>query len=106
MDREWRPGPEVLDEFRAWIVAQKIDSEADVTAGLVDETLRTFAARQIRSEVMAARFGIEAQHPVLAEGDAQIQAALGLFQRATELLAQRAERGDVPRVAHSDSVRN
>ena len=106
VDREWRPGPEIVDEFAAWIVAQKIDSAAEVATGLADETHRTFAARQVRGEVMAARYGIEAQHPVLAEGDAQIQAALGLFPRATELLAQRTERGDVPHVAASEPVRN
>jgi carboxyl-terminal processing protease len=106
VDRDWRPGPGLLDEFRAWLIAQKIDSAADVTAGLIDETHRAFAERQIRAEVMAAKYGIEAQHPVLAEGDLQIQAALSLFGRASELLAQRAERGDLPRVAPSDDVRN
>jgi len=47
---------------------------------------------------MSSKFGVEAAHRVLAGGDAQIQTALGLFPRASELLAERRRLGRAPEV--------
>jgi carboxyl-terminal processing protease len=99
IDRSWRPEPGLVDEFARWLVERKVDTEADVGKGLEGEADRAFALRQIRAEALASRYGVQASHQVLAEGDAQIQAALGLFPKAAELLAQRRARGEAQRVA-------
>nr|MBP8845434.1 hypothetical protein [Thermoanaerobaculia bacterium] len=44
----------------------------------------------VRSEVLTSRHGLQAAHAALAEGDAQIRAALGQFDQAAELLTRRA----------------
>jgi carboxyl-terminal processing protease len=106
LDRDWRPEPAILDEFSRWLVAKGIDTAEDVAAGLADEAVRAHALRQIRAEALASKYGIEAAHQVLAEGDAQIQSALSMFPRAAELLAERRARGDLPRVAAAQPGRD
>ena len=55
-----------------------------------------FALRQIRAEALNGAFGLEAGHQALTAGDAQIQAALKLFDRAAALLASRQEQAPKP----------
>jgi len=98
LDRGWRPRAEVLDEFGRYLVDQGIDSAEDVKEGFSVPEHRDYALRQIRAEVMSSKFGVEAAHRVLAGGDAQIQTALGLFPRASELLAERRRLGRAPEV--------
>jgi carboxyl-terminal processing protease len=86
---DWKPGPEVNDEFRRWLVSEKLATEKEVDEAFAKEEVRTFALLQIRAEVLNTALGQEYRHRVLAGGDKQIQAALGLFDRASELLAQR-----------------
>lgn len=99
IDRAWTPGDEMLAEFGAFLVDKKIDTAEDVEAGLAEATHREYALRQIRAEVFTSKFGVEAAHQVLSRGDAQIQAALSLFPRAAELVAERG------RLAHPPDVR-
>jgi carboxyl-terminal processing protease len=104
LGRDWRPGPEVLDEFRAWVLEQKIESAENLEAGFGVEEHRAYALRQIRAEVFTSRFGIQAAHQAQAEGDAQIQTALTLFGRAEELLAERHRLDQKPEVAATSPV--
>ena len=105
LDRSWRPEPALLDEFARWVAERDIDDAEGVAKGLAEEADRALALRQIRAEALASRFGVEASHQVLAEGDAQIQRALELFPRAAELLAQRRAKGYAPRVARAEESR-
>ncbi len=92
--QSWRPGPEVLTQFRAWLASEKVATAAEIDKGFADAKTTEHALRAISGEVMNARFGQVAQHRVLAEGDPQIQRALALFSQAKDLLAQRqASRG-------------
>ena len=101
--REWRPGPEVLDAFRDFVVAKKIETAENLATGFEVEAHRAYALRQIRAEVFTSRFGIEAAHQAQAEGDVQIQTALTLFPRAEELLAERQKLDRKPEIATSPS---
>lgn len=103
--RTWRPDETVLAEFRKWVVEQKIDTVEDLDKGFENEAERSYALRQIRAEIFASRFGIEASHQVQSEGDAQIQAALGLFPQAEALLAERLRLEKKPDVAASNLAR-
>ncbi|HSM51532.1 MAG TPA: S41 family peptidase, partial [Thermoanaerobaculia bacterium] len=99
---EWRPEPGLIDEFARWLVEQQIDRAEDVARGLEPAASREVVARQLRSEVLTSRLGLQAAHAALAEGDAQIRAALGLFDQATELRTRRAglaADGPAPRAA-------
>ncbi len=98
LDRDWRPGDEVFAEFGRYLVDKGIDSAEDVEQGFAAPEHRQYALRQIRAEVLSSKFGIEAAHQALSPGDAQIQAALGLFPRAAELLAERNRLGRAPEV--------
>lgn len=87
---DWRPAPELVDEFGRWLVEQGIDDAEDVERGLEPAASRAVILRQVRSEVLTSRHGLQAAHAALAEGDAQIRAALGQFDQAAELLTRRA----------------
>ncbi|MFL6290431.1 MAG: S41 family peptidase [Thermoanaerobaculia bacterium] len=88
---QWEPGPEVLDELRAWLVKEKIATDKEVEEAFAQESVRKYSLLQIRAEVLNIPFGQEARHRVLSEGDTQIQSALNLFGKASEMLAQRRE---------------
>jgi carboxyl-terminal processing protease len=87
--RDWQPQPEILAQFRAWAISEKLATAEELEKGLADEATRTAALRQIRAEALIHAYGLEAGHRVTAAGDQQIQTALGLFDKAAELLAAR-----------------
>lgn len=88
-DIGWEPPPNLLDEFRDWLVKEEVATREEVDEMFKDGELADFARRQIHSDVFTAAFGTEAAHRVLARGDGQIQAALKLFGDAATLLAER-----------------
>jgi len=87
--RDWRPSAEALSELERWLVEQRLDSAAEASKGLESAADREFALRQVRAELLNSAFGIEAHHAALAEGDTQLQAAMGVFDRAAGMLAER-----------------
>jgi carboxyl-terminal processing protease len=88
---DWTPAPEVLDELRTWLVKEKIATEKEAEEAFAQESTRKYSLLQIRAEVLNIPFGQEARHRVLSEGDTQIQSALNLFGKASEMLTQRRE---------------
>jgi carboxyl-terminal processing protease len=104
--RDWRPDGAVEREFADWLVREKLQTAEEAAAILADADSRGVVTRQIRAEVLGAKFGIEAAHQVLAEGDTQIQAALDLFPRAATLLAQRKGLAPPPEVQTAETVRH
>ena len=89
-DPSWAPGPEVLRAFESWVKAQGIaEDEADLEKGLQDAKTRSNVLARLRAEIFNATLGNDIRYKVLAEGDHQIQQALGLFGKASELLAMR-----------------
>ena len=106
LSRDWRPDADVERAFRDWLVAEDLQSAEEVAATFAEPESRDFALRQIRAEVLGARYGIEAAHQVLAEGDTQIQTALSLFPQAAALLAQRRAIEGLPEVRTAETVRH
>jgi carboxyl-terminal processing protease len=98
---DWRPGPEVLQEFERWVASDgMVDSTSELDAALEDATTRTQVLARIRAEALNATLGNDARYRAIAEHDHQIQEALRMFGKATELLAMRkGGRKDDPRVA-------
>ncbi|MCP4662300.1 MAG: S41 family peptidase, partial [bacterium] len=88
-DPGWSPGDKLLDEFREWLVTEEIATDEDLEEVFADAESRTFARTRIQADVFNSAFGAEASHRVLAAEDTQIQAALGLFDQAAELLNER-----------------
>lgn len=86
---DWTPGPEVLEQFRQWLVKEEISTAEEVDEGFEEPETREDALRRIRAHVFNAQWGQDASHRVRAEGDTQIQRALELFERAEQLLVQR-----------------
>lgn len=87
--RDWRPGAEVEADFASWLEEEALADRAELDDLFSSADDRAYAMRQIRAEIFNSAFGLEARHQVLAEGDRQIQEALDLFDRASELLVAR-----------------
>ncbi len=88
---EWKPGTEVIQAFRDWLIHEKIASADEVNDALLTQETRDYSATEIRAEMLNIAFGQEARHRTLAQGDKQIGAALGEFDHAANLLNQRRE---------------
>ena len=98
-DANWVPGPDVLRDFERWVKAQGMaEDEADLEKGLQDAVTRREVLARLRAEIFNATLGNDVRYRVLAEGDHQIQQALGLFGKASDLLAMRkgGEKGETP----------
>lgn len=86
---DWKPSPQVLQEFAAWVGKQGMGEPGELEAALQDEATRDQVLARIRAEAFNATLGNDARYRALAEKDAQIQEALRMFDRASELLASR-----------------
>ncbi len=94
LTKDWNPDPnKLLDELGHWLVKEKLATQDEVDKNLSQKDIRDYAMLQIRAEVANATSGQEARHRMLASGDKQLQKALGLFDRASTMLAQRRELG-------------
>jgi carboxyl-terminal processing protease len=90
--KNWQPDQaKVLDEFGKWLVKEKLATQDEVDKNLTEKDIRDYSMLQIRAELMNTVGGQEARHRVLSEGDVQLQEALKLFGRASEMMAQRRE---------------
>lgn len=99
VDRDWTPPDEVLGQFEAWLVAEKIATAEQAAEGLANPDDAEDARRRVRSEVMNALYGQDESHRVRSAGDLQIQRALELFDDAEQLLARRLALEEDTRVA-------
>jgi carboxyl-terminal processing protease len=86
---DWKPGPAVLEEFKSWLVSEKVATAEEVQKAFTEPDAGDYPLLQIRAEVLNSGFGQEARHRAISQGDKQIAAAFGLFDRAGDLLAQR-----------------
>jgi carboxyl-terminal processing protease len=91
---DWKPGDDVLQQFRAWASKESLATAQDLDEAFKQKDVRDYALLEIRAEVMNSAFGQEARHRVLASGDKQIATALNQFGRAAEMLAQRRALAD------------
>jgi carboxyl-terminal processing protease len=99
---DWRPDPSILAQFEAFAAKQGLGEAAELDKALQDADTRDQVLARIRGEVFNATLGNDARYRALAEKDTQIQAALQLFPRATELLAMR--KGGAPQQAQTGEV--
>jgi carboxyl-terminal processing protease len=92
--KDWNPDQnKVIDEFGRWLVKEKLTTQEELDKNLTQKDIRDYSMLQIRAEIANSTSGQEARHRVLAGGDKQLQQALGLFDRASSMLAQRRELG-------------
>jgi len=87
--QSWHPDEAVLQEFKDWLVSEKISTPKEIEEGFAEKGTTDDVLMRIRSEVFNAIWGQDASHRVRAEKDVQIQRALQLFNRAGKLLAER-----------------
>jgi carboxyl-terminal processing protease len=92
---DFKATDEVLDAFRAFLTAEKIDwTQADLAADHEDVEM------YIEAEVVAAKFGLVQGERVRNAHDAQIQKALTLFPQAKELALMATPEDRPGAVAH------
>ncbi len=96
---DWKPGDDALDELRAYLTKEKIATQEEVQEAFTKPDVREFALLQMRAEVVSDAFGQEARSRVITGADKQVKAAMGLFPRAAQMLAQRHEMKDERRAA-------
>jgi carboxyl-terminal processing protease len=99
---DWKPGPEVMDEFRNWLNKEKIAATQETDEAFAKPDVKDYSAMQIRAEVLNGLFGQEARHRVLAQGDKQIQSAVALFDKAADLLAKRESLAANPQIRQTE----
>lgn len=87
--QDWKPGPDVIQEFHDWLIQEKIAAKAEADDALLTQETRNYSVLEIRAEMLNIAFGQEARHRARAQGDKQIAAALGEFDHAATLLSQR-----------------
>ncbi|HSF39477.1 MAG TPA: S41 family peptidase, partial [Thermoanaerobaculia bacterium] len=88
----WKPDQaKIIEELREWLVKEKFATAEQVAEGLTQQEARDGSMLQIRAELLTTVAGQEARHRTLSEGDTQLQQALGLFDQAATMLAQRRE---------------
>ncbi len=95
---QWRPEPEMLDEFERWLIEEELATAEEVSEHLGEAESHRYLETMIRSEVLHSEFGRADQHRAIAEADKMIQEALRLFDRAGELRAQRERLDHTPKV--------
>lgn len=99
---QWKPDPKVVDEFRDWVVKEEVATAEAIDKMLAEPAARDYTLRQIHSDIFNAAFGTQEANRVLAQGDEQIKGALGLFDQASQLLAQRHAAAGKPRIRTAD----
>ena len=102
-ERAWQPTPEMVDQFRAWLIEEEITTEEEWDKALTESEIEQDIKRYIHAELFNSAFGIEARYEVLAAGDPQIRRALEAFDEAKELLARRQALGEQERPEAIDS---
>lgn len=89
---DWKPEKaKLIEEFRQWLVKEKFATAEQVAEGLAKQEAHDASVLQIRAELLNTVAGQEVRHRTLSEGDKQLQQAIGLFDQAATLLAQRRE---------------
>lgn len=101
---QWKPDPKIVDEFRDWVVKEEVTTAEAIDKMLAEPAARDYTLRQIHSDIFNAAFGTQEANRVLAQGDEQIQGALGLFDQASQLLAQRHAANGKPQIRTADRV--
>ena len=104
--QDWKPADTVLGEFRDWLVKEKVASADEVREAFAEDALGARSLAEIRAEVLNLVFGQEARSRAALQADKQVQTALGLFDRAADMLAQRGERLSEQRAEHAGSGRS
>jgi carboxyl-terminal processing protease len=96
---DWKPGDDALEELRAFVTKEKVATPEEIQEAFAKPDVREFSLLQIRAEVISSAFGQEARSRVVTAADKQVKAAMGLFPRAAQMLAQRHEMKDERRAA-------
>lgn len=86
---EWQPPPEILAEFKKWLVDEELAEVDELDEAFAEAEVREQGTVQIHYEIINTAFGVAAGHKVLAATDNQIQEAFKLFPEAADLLATR-----------------
>lgn len=95
-ERAWQPTPEMVDQFKDWLIDEEILTREDWEEALAEEDLEEEIKRYLHAELFNAAFGIEARYEILAAGDSQIRRALMAFDEAQDLLARRQALDEAP----------
>ena len=81
----------LLDDFAIFAAKRDTAPAADIREVLTKPVDRSYIARSLKAEIVAAKFGYEASYPYRLEGDTQVEKALELFPQAQQLSTKAAD---------------
>src|SRR5207253_2001896 len=79
--------PQIVDDFAAFAATKDIAPASDIKETLAKPEDRHYIERQLKAEIIAAKYGFDASYPYRLEGDTQVEKALELFPEAQKLSA-------------------
>ena len=79
--------PQMVDEFANFAASKDIAPMSDIREALAKPEDRHYIERNIKAEIIAAKYGYDASYPYRLEGDTQVEKALELFPEAQKLSA-------------------
>lgn len=91
LTRELIVGPGIVEEFIGFAASKEIVPLAEIRDALKKADDRRYVERQLKSEIVAAKYGLDASYPFRLQGDAQVEKALELFPEAQKLAALAAD---------------
>ncbi|HVS63381.1 MAG TPA: S41 family peptidase [Thermoanaerobaculia bacterium] len=100
-DTDWQPPAEMIEDFKGWIVEQGYAEPDEVAKTFDDPEVNRYVSNRMRFEIFNSIFGLEEGHQALAVIDDQIEAALNLFDEASQLLVQRNDLREGQRIAEA-----
>jgi carboxyl-terminal processing protease len=88
--------PAIVEDFVRYAADKEIASVEDIRSALQKPVDRRYIERALKSEIIAAKFGLDASQPYRLQGDVQVERALESFgeaQKLAELAATSRARG-------------
>jgi carboxyl-terminal processing protease len=82
--------PQMLDEFTRFAAGMDVATLDDIQQALKLTADHKFIERSLRSEIIAAKFGLEASYPYRLDGDDQIERALAAMPQSDKLASNAA----------------
>jgi hypothetical protein len=78
-----------MERLQAWLVEKELAEAEAVAEAFKDPQVTEYVSRRLQYEIFNGLFSLDDGHRVLSIVDNQIQAALGMFDDAANLLLRR-----------------
>jgi len=85
LNKQIQVSPAMLEAFVQYAASKEVASIGEIREALAKPVDRNYIVQELRSEIVAAKYGYDASYPVRLEGDEQVAKAISLFPEAEKL---------------------